>query len=24
MMMVEDNSDDLAAMILGWLDAAKC
>jgi pimeloyl-ACP methyl ester carboxylesterase len=24
MMMIEDNSDDLAAMILGWLDANGC
>jgi pimeloyl-ACP methyl ester carboxylesterase len=24
MMMIEDNSDELAAMILGWLDANKC
>ncbi|MBR1154940.1 alpha/beta fold hydrolase [Bradyrhizobium sp. JYMT SZCCT0428] len=24
MMMIEDNSDDLAAMVLGWLDANNC
>jgi pimeloyl-ACP methyl ester carboxylesterase len=24
MMMIEHNSDDLAAMILGWLDANNC
>ncbi|UWU75283.1 alpha/beta fold hydrolase [Bradyrhizobium huanghuaihaiense] len=24
MMMIENNSDDLAAMILAWLDAVKC
>ncbi|UPK25801.1 alpha/beta fold hydrolase [Bradyrhizobium sp. 195] len=24
MMMIEDNSDDLAALILAWLDALKC